>query len=203
MIRTAVLVSGDGIRLQTILDSMYFGEIPDFELAAVICTDENETCLRRCKNAGAERIVVDPANFPTKLSYSTAIAHKLQDMDVELVVLAGYDMPLGTIARTFRNRIIGVYPSLIPAFEDAENPVRSAMERGCRVTGATSYFADAEGKIGAVIGQQPVEIRQSDEPWELAQRILEEAEWKLLAKAVALYCGGRLELRGDRVLIKE
>lgn len=203
MIRTAVLVSGNGARLQTILDSMYFGEIPNFELAAVICTEENAQAQRRCKNSDIEAIVVETSDFPTKLSYSMAISNKLRDMDIDLVVLAGYNMPLGVIANQFRNRVIGVYPSLVPSFENQERPARSAMERGCKVAGATSYFADADGKIGAIIGQQSVEIRQDDSLESLERRILEEAEWKLLTKAIILYCQNRLEIHGDRVIIKE
>lgn len=203
MIRTAILVSGNGARLQTILDSMYFGEIPNYELAAVICTEENAQCQRRCKNAGVEAIIVETSDFPTKLSYSMAISNKLRDMDIELVVLAGYKMPLGVIANQFRNRVIGVYPSLIPAFEGDECPARSAMERGCKVAGATAYFADADGKIGPIIGQQAVEIRQDDTLESLERRVLEEAEWKLLTKAIILFCQNRLEIHGDRVVIKE
>lgn len=203
MIRTAVLVSGNGAKLQTILDSMYFGEIPNYELVAVICTEENAQALRRCKNAGVEAVVVETSDFPTRLSYSMAISNKLCDMDIELVVLAGYNMPLGVIANRFRNRVIGVYPSLVPSFEGNANPARSAMERGCKVAGATSYFADSDGKIGPIIGQQAVEIRQDDTLETLERRILEEAEWKLLPKAIIYYCQNRLEIHGDRVVIKE
>lgn len=202
MIRTAVLVSGNGAKLQTILDSMYFGEIPNYELVAVICTEENAQALRRCKNAGVQAIVVETSDFPNSYNYSTAICGKLRDMDIELVVLAGYNMPLETIANHFRNRVIGVYPSLIPAFDGDENPARSAMERGCKVAGATSYFVDADGKIGPIIGQQAVEIRQDDTLEALERRILEEAEWKLLPKAIIYYCQNRLEIHGDRVIIK-
>ncbi len=203
MIRTAVLVSGNGARLQTILDSMYFGEIPNYELAAVICTEPNAYALRRCSNAGVDAIVVETADFPTKLSYSMAISNKLRDMDIDLVVLAGYAMPLGVIANQFKNRVIGVYPSLVPAFENEERPARCVLERGCKVAGATAYFADADGKVGAIIGQQAVEVKQDDTLESLERRIMEEAEWKLLPKAIILYCQGKLEIHGDRVVVKE
>lgn len=203
MIRTAILVSGNGARLQTILDSMYFGEIPNYELVTVICTEANSYALRRCSNAGVQAIVVETSDFPTKLSYSMAISNKLRDMDIDLVVLAGYNMPLGVIANQFKNRVIGVYPSLIPAFENEERPARCALERGCKVAGATSYFADADGKIGAIIGQQAVEVKQDDTLESLERRIMEDAEWKLLPKAIILYCQERLEIHGDRVIIKE
>ena len=203
MVRAAILVSGNGMLLQSVLDAMYFGEIPDFELVAVICTDENAYAMRRAKNANVESIVVEPENFPTKFSYSMAISNKLKDMDIDLVIVADYDMPLGVISTQFRKRIIGVYPSLIPAFVNCDDsPVRAAMERGCKVTGATAFFADIDGNIGPIIAQQAVEIKPNDTPETLERRIMEEAEWKLLPRAIILYCQNRLEIHGDRVIIK-
>lgn len=203
MIRTAVLVSGDGSRLQTILDSMYFREIPNFELTSVICTEHNEYALRRAASAGVQAFVVEPTLFPTKLSYSMAISNKLKDMDIDLVVLAGFNMPLGVISSQFRKRIIGVYPSLIPAFVNcSESPARAALDRGCRVTGATAYFADIDGNVGPIIAQQAVEIMPNDTPETLERRIMEEAEWKLLPRAIILYCQNRLEIHGERVVIR-
>ena len=97
MIRAAALVSGDGARLQAILDSMYFKEIPDFELVAVISTARDAYAMKRALNAGVPAYVVDPELFPNATSHSMAVANKLKDMDIELVILAGYDMPLGVI----------------------------------------------------------------------------------------------------------
>jgi len=203
MVRTAILVSGNGALLQTILDSMYFGEIPNYELVTVICSEDNAYAQRRCVNAGIKPIVLEPDDFASNLSYSRAVADKLMDMDVELVVLAGYEPELEEIAKQFRNKIIGVHPSLVPMFEDSENPAASVLARGCRVAGATSYFADEKGEIGAIIAQQAVEVRQDDTLDSLRRRIMEEAEWKLLPKAIILYCQGRLTVRGDRVFVKE
>lgn len=203
MVRTAILVSGDGGLLQTILDSMYFGEIPNFELAAVICTEADAYAMRRARNAKIPAYVVEPENFPTKLSYSMAIAAKLKDMDIDLVVLAGYKMPLGAIASNFRNKVIGTFPALIPACEGEQNPVRAVLERGSRITGATAYFADVDGHVGPVILQQAVSILPDDTERTLAQRITEEAEWKLLPKAIILYCRNCLEIHGGRTIIKE
>lgn len=203
MVRAAILVSGSGMLFQSVLDSVFFGEIPNFELVAVICTEENSYTMRRAKNANVEAFVVEPDDFPTKISYSMAISNKLKDMDIDLVILAGYDMPLGVVSTQFRKRIIGVYPSLIPAFVNCDDsPARAALERGCKITGATAFFADIDGNIGPIIAQQPVEIRQGDTPESLSKRIMEEAEWRLLPKAVMLFCEGRLEIHGDRVVIK-
>ena len=204
MVRAAALVSGDGARLQAILDSMYFKEIPDFELVAVISSARDVYAMKRALNAGIPAYVVDPELFPNMTSHSMAVANKLKDMDIELVILAGYDMPLGVIPYQFKNHIIGTFPALYPAFAEEEGDIqRAVLERGIKVTGATSYFADADGRVGSIILQRAVEVRQDDTPETLGRRVLEEAEWRLLSQSVSLYCSGKLKLRGSRVLIQK
>ena len=203
MVRAAALVSGDGAKLQAILDSMYFKEIPDFELVAVISSEKDAYAMKRALNAGVPAYVVDPELFPNMTSHSMAVANKLKDMDIELVILAGYDMPLGVIPYQFKNHIIGTYPALYPAFEDEEGDVqRAVLERGVKITGATAYFADADGRVGGIILQRAVEVMPNDTPDSLRRRVLEDAEWKLLSQAVSLYCANRLSIRGSRVIIE-
>ena len=204
MVRAAALVSGDGVKLQSILDSMYFGEIPNFELVAVISTSKNANALKRAENANVPAYVVDPDLFPTNTSYSMAIANKLKDMDVELVIIAGYTPELGVIPYQYKHRIIGTYPSLIPVFSDVEdgNIFRAAIERGIKITGATAYFADNDGCVGHIILQKPVFVEEGDTPETLARRIMEQGEWKLLPEAVKLYCQGKLKIHGNRVVIE-
>ena len=203
MVRAAALVSGDGAKLQAILDSMYFKEIPDFELVAVISSEKDAYAMKRALNAGVPAYVVDPELFPNMTSHSMAVANKLKDMDIELVILAGYDMPLGVIPYQFKNHIIGTYPALYPAFEDAEGDVQCAvLERGVKITGATAYFADADGRVGGIILQRAIEVMPDDTPDSLRRRVLEDAEWKLLSQAVSLYCANRLSIRGSRVIIE-
>ena len=203
MVRAAALVSGDGAKLQAILDSMYFKEIPDFELVAVISSEKDAYAMKRALNAGVPAYIVDPELFPNMTSHSMAVANKLKDMDIELVILAGYDMPLGVIPYQFKNHIIGTYPALYPAFEDAEGDVqRAVLERGVKITGATAYFADADGRVGGIILQRAVEVMPDDTPDSLRRRVLEDAEWKLLSQAVSLYCANRLSIRGSRVIIE-
>ena len=193
MVRAAALVSGDGAKLQAILDSMYFKEIPDFELVAVISSAKDVYAMKRALNAGVPAYVVDPELFPNSTSHSMAIANKLRDMDIELVILAGYDLPLGVVPYQFKNRIIGTWPSLCPAFEDCEGSVFEAvLARGCKLTGATSFFADADGRVGKIIDQRAVAVLPDDTAETLGRRVTEEAEWPLLAAAVKLYCSGRL-----------
>ena len=203
MVRAAALVSGDGAKLQAILDSMYFKEIPDFELVAVISSEKDAYAMKRALNAGVPAYVVDPELFPNMTSHSMAVANKLKDMDIELVILAGYDMQLGVIPYQVKNHIIGTFPALYPAFEDAEGDVqRAVLERGVKITGATAYFADADGRVGGIILQRAVEVMPDDTPDSLRRRVLEDAEWKLLSQAVSLYCANRLSIRGNRVIIE-
>ena len=200
MVRAAVLASGDGGRLQAILDAMYFKEIPNFELVAVICPQRGCHAMKRALNAGVSAYVVDPELFPTMTSHSMAVANKLKDMDIELVILAGYDVPLGVIPYQFRNRIIGTFPALYPAFEDLEGDVhRAVLERGVKITGATAYFADGDGRVGGIILQKALEVQPGDDPETLGRRVMEECEWPILTRAVAAYCGGELSVRGNRV----
>lgn len=204
MVRAAVLASGDGARLQAILDSMYFKEIENFELVAVISPERDSYAMKRSLNAGVPAYVVDPELFPTMTSHSMAIANKLRDMDIELVILAGYELPLGVVPYQFKNRIIGTYPAIYPAFEDVEGDIcRAVLERGVKVTGATAYFADGDGRVGSIILQKAVDVLPEDTPESLRRRVMEEGEWKILPRAVSLYCAGRLEVHGNRVLIRE
>ena len=205
LIRAAALVSGDGYKLQAVLDAVYFKEIPDFELVAVIAPEKNNKAMKRAISAGVPAFVVDPELFPNMTSHSMAVANKLRDMDIDLVILAGYNLELGVIPFQYRNRIIGTCPSLIPAFEEEpdDQVFHAVLERGVKITGATAFFADNDGRVGSIILQRAVMVRPDDTPETLRSRVMEEAEWKLLIEALSLYCRGRLSHHGNRVLIAE
>lgn len=194
MIKAAALASGDGIKLQAVLDAMYFGELPNFELAAVISPERNAHVMQRAVNADIAAYVVDPDLFPTMTTHSMAVANKLKDMDIDLVLLLDYGVSPGVIPYQFKNRIIGTLPCLYPAFADCEGDIcKAVLERGCKLTGATSFFADGNGGVGRIIGQKAVEVLPDDTPETLAHRVAEEAEWPLLTEAVRLFCTGRLK----------
>ena len=205
LIRGAALVSGDGYKLQAVLDALYFKEIPNFELVAVISPDKNTKAIKRAASFNVPSFVVDPDLFPNNTSHSMAIANKLRDMDIDLVVLAGYDLDLGVIPYQYRNRIIGTFPALIPSFEDLpdEEVFHAALERGVKITGATAYFADNDGRVGSIILQKAIPTLPDDTPEMLRNRVMEEGEWKLLPEAISLYCQGRLSHHGARVQIAE
>ena len=111
---------------------------------------------------------------------------------------------MGVIPYQFKNRIIGTFPAMYPAFEDTEGDIQLAvLERGVKMTGATAYFADPDGRVGGVIMQRAIEVKPDDNPDTLRRRVLEEGQWKILPQSVALYCEGRLSVRGNRVVIEE
>ena len=198
MVKTAILVSGGGTNLQAVIDAHLFGEIPNCELTAVISSNADAYALIRAKSANIPSNVVDWSLFPNPMSFNTAILQKLEDLDVELVALAGYTCPVGgAVLRRYQNRIINIQPSLLPAFSDCSGatmePYEAAIRSGVKLSGATAYFVtDAAG--GPIILQQAVEVWEGDTARTLQRRIMEEAEWKILPKAMALYCQGRLSV---------
>ena len=155
MVRAAALVSGDGAELQAILDSMYFQEIPDFELVAVISSRRDAYAMKRSLSAGVPAYVVDPELFPNITSHSMAVANKLKDMDIELVILAGYELPLGVIPYQFKNRIIGTFPAMYPAFEDVEGDIQLAvLERGVKMTGAEAMAKAGIATLDTLVSKE-------------------------------------------------
>lgn len=198
MVKTAILVSGGGMNLQAVIDAHLFGEIPNCELTAVISSHADAYALIRAKSANIPSYVVDWSLFPNPMSYNTAILQKLEDLDIELVALAGYTCPMGgAILRRYQNRIVNIQPSLLPAFSDCSGatmePYEAAIRAGVKLSGATAYFVTAEAG-GPIILQQAVEVWEGDTARTLQRRIMEEAEWKILPKALALYCQGRLSV---------
>ena len=218
MIRSAVLVSGKGTKLQSLLDSVFFGEIPELQLVAVISSDANAYALKRARNAGIETVVVEPAMFPNDTSYDMAIRNKLKDMDIELVINAGFYPGVGReTARSFHNKVIAVQPSLIPAFETLRGDAvhEAVLARGLKVTGATAYLVDENGGVGPVLLQKAVPailemyrqvgkpVLEDDDLTTLKRRVLTDAEWKLLPEAVKRFCAGKIRLHGGRAQLLE
>ena len=203
MVKTVVLVSGGGTNLQAIMDAHLFGEIPNCELTAVVSSNPEAYALVRAKSANLPCYVIDWSLFPNPSSFNVAMLQKLQDLDAELVVLAGYNRPMSnSFLRAFSNRIINIFPSLLPAFDDCDPnttaPYEEALRRGVKYSGATAYFVAPNLPI---ILQQPVEVWEGDTPKTLQRRIMEEAEWKILPRAIAYYCQGRLAVEDGIVHI--
>ena len=208
MVRTAILVSGDGTNLQAIINAHNFGRIKNCELTAVISSRPNAFALERAKSAGIQTFVIDYSLFPNRAGFNEAIHQKLRSLDIELIVLAGFMVVLGSpIVEAFENRIINIHPSLVPSFcGNGFYGIRvheEALNYGVKVSGATAHFATAVADAGPVIIQRAIDVRENDTPNSLQKRILEEVEWKILPEAVSLYCEGRLQVAGRIVHIKE
>ena len=187
------------------MDAHLFGEIPNCELTAVISSDPEAYALIRARSANIPAYVIDRTMFPNNASYSTALLQKLEDLDIELVVLAGYVQPIsGSILRAYENKIINVFPSLLPAFGSTNGatlePYEEALRAGVKLSGATAYFVTAE-PAGPIILQQAVEVWEGDTAKTLQRRIMEEAEWKILPRALALFCQGNLHVEDGVVHI--
>ncbi|MCL2827621.1 MAG: phosphoribosylglycinamide formyltransferase [Oscillospiraceae bacterium] len=208
MVRTAVLVSGGGTNLQAIIAAQLFGEIQNCKLVAVISSTPGAYALDRARAAGIETSVVDFSMFPTKRTFNTALLEKLKDLDVELVVLAGF-MPVlqRSIVKEFENRVINVHPSLMPAFcgpgRIGLRVHQMVLDQGVKVSGATVHFVTEEIADGPIILQKAVDVQQDDTAKILQRRIMELGEWDILPRAIDLYCRGKLRVEGRKVIIDE
>ena len=159
MVKTAVLVSGGGTNLQAILDAHIFGELKNCELTAVISSNPQAYALTRAENAGIPTYIVDQSIFPNRESFTEAIRKKLVDLDIELVVLAGFTYVLKPpLIRQFKNRIINIHPALIPSFcGDGYYGLHvheAALAYGVKISGATAHFVTEETDNGPIILQK-------------------------------------------------
>lgn len=208
MVRTAVLVSGGGTNLQAIIDAIDARKIKNCELAAVLSSSPSAYALTRAENAGIPARVIDRRAFKGRGDFCKAIRDTLRDLEIELVVLAGFTFVLDSAAvAAYENRIINIHPSLIPAFcGDGYYGLRvheAVLQYGAKVSGATAHFVTEQADAGPIILQRAIDVQSGDTPETLQRRIMEEVEWKILPEAISLYCEGRLSVNGRIVTIKE
>lgn len=206
MVKTAVLVSGGGVSLQSLIDAGVFGEIPQCELTAVISTNPGSYAIKRAEMAGIPCYVVDRDLFPSQTVFSFAILDKLRDLDIELVVLAGYDCELSQpIFKHYAGKIIDTYPSLMPAFISEElsgiEIQKAQLAAGIKLTGATAYFVTETPRSGPIIIQKAVVVHEDDTPATLQRRVLDEGENIILPRAVSLFCEEKLSIQNGVVHI--
>lgn len=206
--RIAVLVSGGGTNLQALLDAQKRGEIPGGEIILVVSSKPGIYALERAEKAGVETLTVARKDYPDTESFCAALLDTLKAHTIDLVVLAGFlSILTPDFVRAYENRLINIHPALIPSFcgkgAYGLHVHEMALEYGVKVTGATVHFVTEGADEGPIILQKAVEILPSDTPETLQRRVMEEAEWKLLPRAVALFCEGRLAVEGRRVIIRE
>ena len=195
--KIAVLVSGGGTNLQAIIDAIADGKITNTEIALVISNKDGAYALERAKNAGVNGICISPKQFADKEVYSQEMINVLKENEVELIVLAGFLVVLPeSFVNAFEGKIINIHPSLIPSFcGDGFYGLKvheKALERGVKVTGATVHYVDCGTDTGPIIDQKAVYIESGDTPEILQKRVMEQAEWIILPKAIDDIANGRI-----------
>lgn len=206
--RIAVLVSGGGTNLQALINAQSRGELGGGEIVAVISSAPGAYALERAEKAGIPGYVLPRKAFPSNQAMTVALVEKLRELTIDLVVLAGC-MVIFTreLVDAYPNAVMNVHPALIPAFCGPGfyglHVHEAALGYGVKLSGATVHFVSEECDGGPIIAQKAVAVREDDTPQTLQKRIMEEAEWKLLPQAVALFCQGRLTVRGRTVMIRE
>ena len=187
--KIAVLVSGGGTNLQAIIDAIASGKITNTEIALVISNKEGAYAFKRAEQAGIKGAVISPKNYGDKEAYSQDMIKTIKDAGCELIVLAGFLVVLPeSFVNAFEGKIINIHPSLIPSFcGDGFYGLKvheKALERGVKVTGATVHYVDSGTDTGPIIDQKAVYIKADDTPETLQRRVMEEAEWVILPKAI-------------------
>ena len=208
MIKLAVCVSGGGTNLQAIIDAIDNGTITNAKIEVVIANNANAYALERAKNHGIEGICISPKDYENREAFNTAFLDKLNSYQVDLVVLAGFlvVIPPQMIAE-YRNRIINIHPSLIPSFCGTGyyglKVHEGVLARGVKVTGATCHFVDEGTDTGPIILQKAVEVEPGDTPELLQRRVMEQAEWIIMPKAIDLIANGKVSVEDGHVRIAE
>lgn len=208
MVRIAVLVSGGGTNLQALIDAQGRGEIPDGQIAAVISSSPDAFALERAKKAGIPGYVINRKDFASNQAMTVALTQQLKELDIGLVVLAGF-MYIMTpeLIGAYPNAILNVHPALIPSFCGEGfyglHVHEAALAYGVKVTGATVHFVSEDCDGGPIVLQQAVPIEEGDTAEVLQRRVMEQAEWKILPRAVALFCAKKLRVEGRIVHIDQ
>ena len=202
----AVLVSGGGTNLQALIDAEHRGEIVNGRIVAVISSSPEAIALERAKKAGIPGYVLDRSKFDSNRAMTLALVEKLRALKIDLVVLAGFMTILTEeMVEAFPNAILNIHPALIPSFAGPGcyglHVHEKALAYGVKLSGATVHFVSAQCDGGPIVLQKAVEVLPDDTPEVLQKRIMEQCEWKLLPKAVSLFCQNRLRVEGRTVRI--
>ena len=206
MKKIVVLVSGGGTNLQALIDSQQRGEIKNGEITCVISSKEGAYALERAAKAGILTVVIPRKKYGSAKEYSLAILDELNRQQADLVVLAGFMTILDEcVTKAYPYKIINVHPALIPSFCGEGfyglKVHEKALEYGVKVSGATIHFVNEKADAGAIILQGTVAVENGDTPEILQRRIMENVEWKLLPKAVSLFCEGRITIKDGRAYV--
>lgn len=202
-----VLVSGGGTNLQALIDAEKNGDIKGGRITCVISSNPAAYALERAKNNGIATRVIPRREYSDSISYSMAVLEALDEEKADLVVLAGFMTILDQcVTSKYAYKIINVHPALIPSFCGEGfyglKVHEAALEYGVKVSGATIHFVNEKADAGAIILQGVVDVENGDTPEILQKRIMENVEWKLLPKAVSLFCQDRIEIVDGKAYVK-
>ena len=206
MLRLVVCVSGGGTNLQAIIDAIADGRIRNAQIVRVISNNPGAYALERARKAGIEGVCVSPKNFETRDIFNDALLEAIREADPGLVVLAGFLVSIPPqVVRAYPGKIINIHPALIPSFCGKGyyglKVHERALERGVKVSGATCHFVDEGLDSGPIILQKAVEVKDGDTPQILQRRIMEEAEWVIMPRAIDLIAQGRVVIEGRNTRI--
>ena len=203
-----VLVSGGGTNLQALIDAEKSGLIQGGKITCVISSKEGVYALERAKQNNIPTRVVPRKEYPDSLSYSKAVLEVLNEEKADLIVLAGFMTILDRcVTKAYNYKIINVHPALIPSFCGEGfyglKVHEAALEYGVKVSGATIHFVNEKADAGAIILQGTVNVERDDTPQTLQRRIMENVEWKLLPKAVSLFCQDKIDIVDGRAYVRD
>ena len=201
-----VLVSGGGTNLQALIDAQNRGEIKGGKISCVISSKAGVYALERAAKAGIPSVVIARKDYSDSKTYSEAILAELNKQKADLVVLAGFMTILDKcVTEAYSYKIINVHPALIPSFCGEGfyglKVHEKALEYGVKVSGATIHFVNEEADAGAIILQGAVDVANNDTPETLQRKIMENVEWKLLPKAVSLFCEDRITIKDGKAFV--
>ena len=208
MLNVVVLVSGGGTNLQAIIDAVDSGVITNTKIAGVISNNKNAYALERAEKHGIPNQCISPKDYESREIFNQEFMKAVDALQPDLIVLAGFlvVIPAEMIAK-YRNRMINIHPSLIPSFCGKGyyglKVHEAALERGVKVVGATVHFVDEGTDTGPIILQKAVETQQGDTPEVLQRRVMEQAEWIILPRAIDLIANGKVRVEGRRTVIEE
>ncbi len=198
MLKIAVLVSGGGTNLQALIDAQEAGKNPNGTIALVVSSNSKAYALERAKQHRIETAVLPRRKYATTEEYDQALLALMQEHEIDLIVLAGFMCILdSTFTRAYDRRIVNVHPSLIPSFCGdgfyGLHVHEAALAYGVKVTGATVHFVNEVTDGGQIIMQKAVEVFPDDTPETLQRRVMEQAEWEILPRTVAMICSGEIK----------
>ena len=208
MLRIGVLVSGGGTNLQAIIDALKAGIITNASIEIVISNNPNAYALERAKNNGINAECISPKDFESREEFNDALINRLDECNLDLIVLAGCMVVLpAKLIEKYRNKIINIHPALIPAFCGKGfyglHVHEEVLKRGVKLTGATVHFVDEGTDTGPIILQKAVEVKNDDTPEILQRKVMEEAEWKIMPEAINLIANGKVSIKDNKVIISE